>query len=829
MLVSYRWLCELCPGLDARPAEVAEQLSRAGLAVDGVATVGDGLEPVTVAAVILVEPHPTRDRLRLVTVDAGSGRTQKVVCGAPNVPAPGGLVVLAPLGTRLPAAGLTVEPRAIGGVESAGMLCSEAELGLTEDSDGILILAPGTAKPGDRFTKVVPQAADTIFDIAVTPNRPDALGHVGVARDVAALYRLSLRLPEVPEPARRSDLVLGDLVSVKVEEPERCPLYGASVVDEVRIAPSPAWLRYRLHALGIRPISNVVDITNLLLLEFGQPMHAFDYDLVSGGRIVVRAARPGEPFTTLDGVDRKLDADDLVICDAAGPSALAGVMGGKTSEIRDTTRRVLLECAYFSPRGVRRTSRRHGLQSESSYRFERGVDWGALSRVMDRAKALLSELAGGAAVPGSIFVRGAPLERTKMRLRGKRLDAMLGAAVPFDEAATILDRLGFSTKRVDQGEPLLDVEGASHRPDVTREIDLVEEVARIRGFDQIPTTLPAIFAQEPRVTGLLEGAAAREAQALGLSEAVTYSFVAPKDLEALRAPAPTIVIRNPLSEDRTVMRTSLLPGLLETVRRARRRGEPEVRLFTVGARFLPVAGATSAPARPLTSEDRGVLPEERPSFAAVLAGPRPAYLSKSDPVDVFDAKGHAVELVERLTGRTPETISMNASDERGVLAHLHPRGAAWIVVGGVVLGSLGPLHPDVVDALDLGGPVQVIEIDLVAVEALGKPTPKFRPIPRLPAILRDVALVVDEAVPAANLEKEIREAAGDLCEKVELFDVFAGGAIPAGRRSLAFRLVYRDPKAATNPDSARTLTDQEVEERHERVRAALRRHGELRI
>jgi phenylalanyl-tRNA synthetase beta chain len=829
MLVSYRWLRELCPGLDAAPAEVAERLSRAGLAVDGVSTPGAGLEPVTVAAVGLVEPHPTRDRLRLVTVDVGSGRAQKVVCGAPNVPGPGGLVVLAPLGTRLSAAGLTVEPRAIGGVESSGMLCSEAELGLTEESDGILILAPGTAKPGDPFTNVVPQASDTIFDIAVTPNRPDALGHVGVARDVAALYGLSLRLPEVPEPARSSDLELDQLVSVRVEEPERCPLYGASVVDDVRIAESPAWIRYRLHALGVRPISNVVDITNLLLLEFGQPMHAFDYDLVSGGKIVVRTAKAGEPFTTLDGVDRKLDSDDLVICDASGPSALAGVMGGKTSEIRETTRRVLLECAYFSPRGVRRTSRRHGLTSESSYRFERGVDWGALPVVMERAKALLSDIAGGAAVKGSIFVRGAPLERPKIRLRSKRLDAMLGVPVPFDEAGTILGRLGFSTKRVDQGEPLLDVEGASHRPDVTREIDLVEEVARIRGFDEIPTTLPAIFAQEPRTTGLLERGAAREAQNLGLAEAVTFSFVAPKELEALRAPAPTIVIRNPLSEDRTVMRTSLLPGLLETVRRARRRGEPEVRLFTVGARFLPPAGAVTTPARPLSVDDRGVLPEERPSFAAVLAGPRAAYLSKPEPVDVFDAKGHAVELVERLTGRSPETMAMSPSDERGVLAHLHPRGAAWIVVGGVVLGSLGPLHPDVIDALDLGGPAQVIEIDLAAVEMLGKPTPKFRPIPRLPAVLRDIALVVDAAVSSANLEKEIREAAGDLCEKVELFDVFVGGAIPAGRRSLAFRVVYRDPKAATDPDSARTLTDQEVEERHERVRAALRRYGELRI
>lgn len=829
MLVSYRWLSELVPGLDASPTEVAERLSRAGLAVDGVVAKGAGLERVVVAAVRGVEPHPNRERLRLVTVDAGTGALQRVVCGAPNVPEPGGLVVLAPLGTRLNAIGLTLEPKAIGGVESAGMLCSESELGLSESKDGILVFEPGKFRPGTRLFDAVPQAGDTVFDLSVTPNRPDALGHVGVARDVAALYGLRSKLPEAGTPAKTSDLVLGELVSVRVEEPERCPLYGAGVVDGVRIAESPAWLRYRLHALGIRPISNVVDVTNLLLLEFGQPMHAFDYELVRGKKIVVRTAKAGEPFTTLDGVARKLDADDLVICDAAGPSALAGIMGGQISEIRDGTRRVLLECAYFSPRGVRRASRRHGLQSESSHRFERGVDWGSVPLVLERAKALLSELAGGAAVPGAILARGAPLELPKMRLRGKRLDAIVGAPVPLDEAASILGRLGFSPKRVDQGEPLLDVEGASFRPDVAREIDLIEEIARIRGFDVIPTELPAILAQEPRTSGALERAAAREAQNLGLSEAVTYSFVSPRELEAVRAPAPIIVLRNPLSEDRTVMRTSLLPGLLDTLRRARRRGEREARLFTVGARFLPPAGAGSTAARPLRDEDRGVLPEERPSFAAVLAGPRPSYLSKPEDVDVFDAKGLAVELVERLTGRTPDTPLMNDGDARGRLPHLHPRGAAWIVVGGMVIGSLGPLHPEVVDAFDLGGAAQIVEIDLVAVESLGKPTPKFRPIPRLPAIERDVALVVDQAVAAASLDREIREAAGDLCERVELFDLYSGGAIPAGKRSLAFRVVYRDPKAATDPDAARTLTDEEVEARHQKVRAALGRFGELRV
>ncbi|HVW27336.1 MAG TPA: phenylalanine--tRNA ligase subunit beta [Polyangiaceae bacterium] len=826
MRVSYRWLRELLPSLEASPDEVAERLTRAGLEVERTTHLGDGLEPVVVAAVRRIEPHPSRDKLRLVTVDAGNGE-QRVVCGAPNVPAPGGLVVLAPVGTRLPAAGITIEPRAIAGVESRGMLCSEAELGLCDDSDGIVILDANGAAPGKPLFDVLPEANDTIFEVGITPNRPDALGHLGVARDLAAVLDLKLEPPRTRETPRASKLALDDLLRVEVREPALCPIYGATVIDEVTIAPSPAWLRYRLHALGVRPISNVVDVTNFILLELGQPLHAFDYALVAGARIIVRRASDGEPFTTLDGVTRKLSASDLVIADVEGPSALAGVMGGQKSEIRATTRRVILECAYFDPRGIRRTSRRHALSTESSYRFERGVDWGNLPRALERATAMLASLSGGEVVPGSILSRGAPLERARVRLRSTRLDALLGVSVPFDEATSALTRLGFSvrTSQAEDGTPVADVVGASFRPDVAREADLIEEVARVRGLDSIPTVLPSILPQAPRPALRLERLVLSEAANLGLSEAITYAFVADKDHAAIGAPEAVVRLELPMSEERSVMRTSLLPGLLDAVRRARRRGEHAARLFTVGARFLPWTDGADLPSRPRSAGDHQVLPQERPSFAAVLAGPRPAHLSRADEMDVFDAKGLAVELVERISGRTP---SIDSTGKAEAPAHLHPRGAAWISLDGTRIGALGPLHPDVVDALDLGGPAQVVELDLAAIEPLGRPTPQYRTIPRLPATSRDVALVAPESVSAASVESAIRAAGGELCESVELFDVFAGGAIAEGSRSLAFHVVYRDPKTITDPDAARTLTDEEVDRQHERVRQAVRALGELR-
>ena len=813
MRISVGWLKQLVSGLDLSAPALGERLTAAGLELEGIEQVGAGLEAVRVAEVKHIAPHPSRDKLRLVTVWLGDV-DQTVVCGASNVPDPGGLVALAGIGTYLPAVDMTLEPRPIGGVVSEGMLCSEKELGLAEESEGILILPPGL-EPGTPLPQALPECQDWILEVGITPNRPDALGHVGVAREVAALLGREWALPAAGDykPAAGE---LGELVRVDNQDLERCPHYGARVVKGVSVGPSPLWLRWRLNALGIRPISNVVDITNLLLMEFGQPLHAFDLSLVRGAQIIIRRAKNGEPFKSLDGVARQLSEDDLVICDAEGPVALAGVMGGENTEIRETTTDVLLECAYFVPRGVRRTSRRHGLSTESSYRFERGVDYSQVPLVLDRAAALLSQLAGGEVVPGAIHAQGAAPKLPEITLRHARQTALLGLEIDFQHSLAILERLGLEV--LEQSSAQARVQGAAHRPDLLREADLIEEVARVHGLDHIPTKLPAIAPQKGRPPGL-ERKLSELATALGLSEAITYSFVSERELQAVHAPPVAVRVINPLTEERDVMRTSLLPGLLEVLRRARRRGEHSARLFSVGPVFLqPLAGpqsATQALIRTALPEDAGQLPRELPCLAVVLAGPRPEYLKgKPERHDVFDAKGVALALIERALNRTAE---LRAAPGAPDTAHLHPRGAGHIVVGDVLVGRLGPLHPDVVDALDLGGDAQIIELDLAALEDLGSQRPRFKPIPRLPAVSRDVALVVGPTVAAGSVEALIREAAGELCESVEVFDSFTGGDLPSGHRSLAFRVVYRDPKASLDPEHAKTLTDKEVDKAHARA------------
>jgi phenylalanyl-tRNA synthetase beta chain len=383
MKASHRWLCELVRDLDVPPRDLAARLTAAGLEVEGIVEYGAGTDACVVARVVSVRPHPTKSGLRLVTVDRG-GSTQEVVCGAPNVPDPGGLVVLAPLGARLPAKGLTIERRAIGGVESEGMLCSEEELGLGDDHDGILVLPPGIAEPGTSFAAAVPNARDTVFEIGLTPNRPDGLGHVGLAREICALYGRAFTWPDPGSMGELAGIATRDVVTIEVDDPERCPHYGAAGAVDVTLGPSPLAVRYRLQALGVRAISNVVDVTNLVMLEYGHPMHAFDLDRVRGGRVVVRRAKDGEKMVTLDGVERSLVVDDLLICDGEGPVALAGIMGGASSEIQPATKRVLFECAWFDPRGVRRSARRHGMHTESSHRFERGVDPGDGARARPR-------------------------------------------------------------------------------------------------------------------------------------------------------------------------------------------------------------------------------------------------------------------------------------------------------------------------------------------------------------------------------------------------------------------------------------------------------------
>jgi phenylalanyl-tRNA synthetase beta chain len=776
MKASHRWLSQLVPGLP-NPKELADKLTHAGIEVEGLHAYGAGTEACVVAWVVSSRPHPSKSQLKLVTIDRG-GTTQEVVCGAPNVPEPGGIVVLAPLGAHLPAKNMTIARREIAGVASEGMLCSEAELGLSEDAAGILVLPPGTAQPGVRFTEAVENVNDTILEIGLTPNRPDGLGHIGLAREAAALCQIPWSVPAPEQTLRESSASAKDVIAIEITDAERCPHYAAGVVEDVTIGPSPLSIRYRLSALGVRPISNAVDVTNIVLLEYGHPMHAFDLDRVRGGRIVVRRAKDGEKLVTLDGIERTLSSDDLLICDGEGPVALAGVMGGASSEINPSTKRILLECAYFDPRTVRRSSRRHGLHSESSHRFERGVDHGDTRAALQHAAAMTARLGGGKVLRGIVMNEAKPIPRAKVSLRFERLDQLLGVHVPPKEGEDILGRLGFEKSEKAWLVP-------THRPDVSREVDLIEEIARVRGMAAIPTEIPAIRPTDD--AGPNESFVRRARHAaieLGLSEALTYAFTSAKTLEMVRARPAAVVLKNPLSVEQSVMRTCLCPGLLEALSRARRHGERNVKLFTTGAIYLSAG--------------------ERTAFAAVLAGDRDAWLTKTQPVDVWDAKGLAEGFVQRMTGHTP-TIRHAPVD------HLHPRGAAGIFVQDTQIGVLGPLHPDVIDAMDTGPDVMLVEIDLAALASLAPLATRFTAIPRFPAATRDVAFVVKETVPAGELLAAVRDAAGPLAENVTIFDRFIGGSVPAGSVSLALRVVYRSPD--------RTLTDAEVDASHARIEA----------
>jgi phenylalanyl-tRNA synthetase beta chain len=810
MLVSYRWLQQLCP-VDADVSEVARRISLAGLEVEAMEEKGHNLAGVVIAEVRAKSPHPKSDKLTLVRVFDGENELD-VVCGAPNVPEPGGQVLFARVGAVLPN-GMEIASRKVAGVESNGMICSEAELDIGSDADGIVVVeADEDALPGTPVADAL-DLRDFILDIGLTPNRPDCLGHVGIAREIGVLFgttyvprkaagprqtfaagaRFAPSQPTtelVPlwdndsEPVDAPDL---PEVSVDIEDGDRCPRYGAALVSGVEVAPSPFWLRYRLHNLGLRALSNIVDATNLILLEWGHPIHGFDLHRLRGSKVVVRLAADGEQMETLDGVERTFTADDLLICDGEGPVAVAGVMGGLDSEIRDETKDVLIECAYFDPRSIRRTSRRLGLHTDSSHRFERGVDPEAVPRVLASAASLIAELGGGAVATTAIDCIASPYEPRRIAFRPARAAQLLGTPVSGEESLRILQSLG--CRVVEHDEAQIIAEAPSWRPDLQREVDLIEEVARVRGYDEIPTAVPRVHPSETGTPGLLKMVdALREAAvAAGLYEAINYGFVATEDLRKARVSANAVQLANPLSEERAVMRTSLLPGLTGAAARAQRHGASEARLFEIARTFEP-------------SEE--VLPREQTTLAIALAGHRGGWIGGAEPFDLYDGKGAIESILDGVFGRVPDLVP-------GALpVFMHPKRSAVVTLGSQPVGFVGEVHPDVGDALELVGRVVYAELDVAALYALAEdlgPT-QASGLPKFPAVTRDIAMLVREEFSAAEIAAALGEASKDLAESVALFDLYRGGQIPEGHRSLAFRVTYRDPEA--------TLTDKRVDKVH---------------
>jgi phenylalanyl-tRNA synthetase beta chain len=789
MKISVKWLKEYV-ALPADVEELARKLTAVGLEIEGLERPGEALRGVVVAQIQESVQHPNADKLSVTQVDLGGPERLQVVCGAKNFKV-GDKVPLATLGTRLPN-GVEIKQAPLRGVDSFGMLCSAKELGLSEDSAGLLILPP-ELKPGTPIAEAL-GLDDVVLEVNVTPNRPDALSHLGVAREVAVATGAALRLP-VPKLVESGEPI-SSLLKVRIEDPVRCPRYAARVIENVKIGPSPRWLQERLKACGVRSISNVVDVTNFVLLEYGHPMHAFDLDKLAGQEIVVRTARPGEKVTTLDGKERALEAEDLLICDRDRGQALGGIMGGADSEVSAVTTRVVLESAYFLPSGVRRTSKRHGLHTEGSHRFERGADVDAAIPAVDRAAALIAELAGGTVARGRVDVHPQPQPLRRVSLRYGRVEKFLGVAIAEADCRRILGALGFRPVEEGSGQTTFEVPRA--RVDVEREEDLLEEVARVHGYDNIPAQLPrglAELAPEP-ASAEAERRARQALSGAGLSEVVNYSFVMPRVLEALGGQEQPVALLNPLSVEHSVMRTSLLPGLLENLSRSVRHQVDTVFVYETGRAYLrdPAGGQGQQPAT-----------REVPRLAGLVWGLRGGrtWTQKEARADFYDAKG-AVENV--LHALHVDAVRFVPAESPAY----HPRACARVeLADGTVLGHVGELHPRVTKALELPRDVFVFELDSAPLYAAARLVPAWGGMPRFPAVLRDLAVVVPLALPNDDVRRVILEVGGPLVEDALVFDVYTGKPIPEGRKNLAYAIRYRSPE--------RTLTDAEVGTAHQRI------------
>ncbi|MBU1225864.1 MAG: phenylalanine--tRNA ligase subunit beta [Actinobacteria bacterium] len=793
MKLSVGWINEFVDLPINDPGELCDVFNQLGLEVETWQAVEAGFSGVIVAEVTEVLLHPNADKLRVVTLDTGSG-LHTVVCGAWNFEA-GATVPLAMPGAVLPG-GFEVGSRKIRGVESPGMICSERELGLGEGSEGILMLGEGYAPLGADFASTLPYP-DVVFDLDITPNRPDAMSVYGVARDLAACFGLPLRGPNTGFEEEGQPTT----ASVRVEDSERCPRFTAREIRDLAIGPSPLWMRLRLRDCGVRAINNVVDVTNYVTLELGQPLHAFDLDRVPEETLVIRRAAPGEHLTTLDSIDRVLSDEDLLV---AGPSdglALAGIMGGENSEVAPDTTRVLLEVAHFSAPHTLLSGWRQKLRSEASARFERGVDPELPPIASGRAAALMGRLAGGAIAPGFIDIYPTPIEPVVVELPAAETERLLGVAIPPSEIAGILTRLGCEV----EGDGPFRVTVPTYRPDVTRPADLVEEIARLYGYDNIPSSLPRGPGGGLSRTQRRARLASAAMVGAGYSEVMSFSFVAPGDIAALGLPPDDprnrpIRIRNPLNEEQALLRTSLLPGLLTALRVNQARNHPSAALFETGLVFLP--GPADLPDQP-----------RRLAFAAVGPRPAPRWTGEGPDRDATDAVG----VLESLAG----ALGIEMQIEQGSDGAFHPGRCGTVLVGGWAVGVVGEIHPAVASAFEVTGRVAAGEIDLDAVLAAESGAPFLPPSP-LPPVVFDLAFDVDAGVPAGQLTAVVAAAGGPTVESVTLFDVFSGPPLAEGRKSLAVRLTVRDPE--------RTLTDEEVAPLRSAVAAAVaeRLDGRLR-
>jgi phenylalanyl-tRNA synthetase beta chain len=766
MLVPLSWLRDFAPDLGDDVDALTDTFNDLGLVVDGVQRVGEGLDDVVVARVLEVAAIEGADYIQRVVVDAGAGDGVQVVCGARNFGA-GDLVAFGPVGAALPN-GMTLERVRKRGVESNGMICSPDELGLGPRGDGIMVLTAGA--PGEPLTAALGLTADVIFDLDIETNRPDALCMAGVARDIAAKMGVEFVLPE-PEPPGP-----GTAVDIEVESPELCPRFSGTTIADITVAPSLAWVQRRLTLAGMRPINNVVDASNYVMLELGQPSHPYDLARLPGGGLRVRAARPGEEVETLDGVTRVVGdgpSPDCLICDAASvPVGIGGVMGGASSEITDATTTVLLEAAYFTPMAIAPTAKRLGLRTEASVRFERGCD----PEAIPRAVARLCELLPGSTVRAGLYLVDAPRYLPTPRqvdLRTARANAILGTQLDDARVRRYLTPMGFRVERVREGVHAVEI--PTFRPDCEREIDVIEEVARQHGYARIERTVPS----SPHVGGLTRVQSDRRLVreilvGRGCTETFGLSLLAPGEQEHAAVRDPVLVLANPLVREESVLRTSMLPGMLRAIVFNLSHQQGDLRLFEIGHVYP----------RPKSVEQP--LPDERERLAVALTGEGG---DARDAVRVWQTIATTLHLAD---------VRLEQAEAPG----LHPTRTAHIVAGDDVLGVVGEVDPDVLAAHGIEARVGWLDCDLDAVLTAPRHSLQAKPVSRYPSTDIDLAFVVDDGVAAAAVESTLRRAAGPLLEAIHLFDTYRGPGVPDGHRSLAYRLRF----CALD----RTLTDEEV-------------------
>jgi phenylalanyl-tRNA synthetase beta chain len=788
MKVTLSWLREFVP-IDLDTAALCERLTMAGLEVEATHELGADIRAVVVGEIVSTAPHPAAGQFTLCHVRSGSEGSVAVVCGATNMRA-GDRVAYAPPGTTLPG-GRCIERAEIRGVSSYGMLCSEAELGISEEAAGILILPP-EAPLGARVGEYL-RIEDTVLDIAVTPNRGDCLSVLGIAREIAALTGKRLQrqrrlLRETGDPAAQA-------VEIRIEDANACGRYAARLIRNVRIGPAPRWMQNRLLAVGLRPINNVVDITNYVMVERGQPLHAFDYDRLPRAQIVVRRAGPSPSMVTLDGLTRDLREEDLLITTGEEPVAIAGVIGGAATEVRETTTTVLLESAWFDPACVRRTARRLDIHSEAVFRFERGVDVAGVPTALDRAAALMQEIAGGCVAPGTVDAHPGARPPAPIHVRIKRIEEILGLPVTGPEASGILKSLGAKVSSGPRGS--LAVVPATFRSDLTREIDVIEEIARILGYDRIPTTMPVASTE----AGLLPErlAWAREIKrvltAYGMHEVVSLSFASGRGNEifsGVGVPGRPVMVANPVNQEECQLRVSLLGGLVAMWKLNRGHGAGNVAGFEVSKVFWREAEFA-----------------EGWRVAGLLAGGLAQRgLGAAGVPEFADAKGMVEAVLERI-----HILDRIRWEPLRDLPAFHPGKGARIRIDEDSVGVLGCLHPEVEVELDVSGANWLFELDLERLLAYVPSRVFFSELPRFPAVVRDVAVMVEADFASDRVLRFVRERGDELVEEIVLFDQYTGAPIPPGQKSLAYSISYRAPD--------RTLTDEEVNRVHGELTAAL--------